>query len=153
MEFIKVTEPKIGKEYFIPSEDGKSMIPCLVVSGQLWSNGRISNAWEWINLLTRRTESGYGGFFELKQDKNEVKRGMMTAKEAREQVVNSISDKTKEQLICAECCIESAVKSGEMSVWCDKYLGKQAIEKLNELGYKVENYSSQKDGTAFKISW
>ena len=78
---------------------------------------------------------------------------MISATEAREQATSSISDKTKEQLLCAEHCIESAVKSGKMSVWCDKYLGKQAIEKLNELGYKVENYSSQKDGTAFKISW
>ena len=78
---------------------------------------------------------------------------MITAKEAREQAVNSISDKTKEQLLCAEHCIESAVKSGEMSVWCDKHLGKQAIDKLKELGYAVENHSSQREGTTFLISW
>ncbi len=64
---------------------------------------------------------------------------MISAKEAREQAVNSISDKTKEQLLCAEHCIESAVKSGEMSAWCGKHLGKQAIEKLNELGYEKED--------------
>lgn len=45
---------------------------------------------------------------------------MVSAKEAREKAVNSINDKTKEQLLCAEHCIESAVNSGEMSVYCDK---------------------------------
>lgn len=78
---------------------------------------------------------------------------MLSAKEAREQAVNSISDKTKEQLLCAERCIESAVKSGETSVWCNKFLGTQAIKKLKELGYSVEDRSSQREGTTFLISW
>ena len=78
---------------------------------------------------------------------------MYTAKEAREKAENSISDKTKEQLLAAEHSIEFAVKNGEMKVWCGKHLGKQAIEKLNELGYKVEDRSSQRDGSAFLISW
>ena len=36
---------------------------------------------------------------------------MYTAKEAREKAENSISDKTKEQLLAAEHCIESAVNT------------------------------------------
>lgn len=78
---------------------------------------------------------------------------MYTAKEAREKAENSISDKTKEQLLAAEHCIESSVKNGEMKVWCDKHLGKQTIARLNELGYKVEDHSNQKDGSTFLISW
>lgn len=78
---------------------------------------------------------------------------MYTAKEAREKAENQISDKTKEQLLAAENCIKRAVEDGEMKTWCNTYLNKQAVEKLNELGYKVENQSSQREGTSFLISW
>lgn len=78
---------------------------------------------------------------------------MITAKEAREKSENSISDKTKEQLLAAEQCIETAVKNGETKVWCGKYFGAQAIKKLKELGYTIEDRSNQRDGTTFLISW
>lgn len=78
---------------------------------------------------------------------------MYTAKEAREKAKNSISDKTKEQLLAAEHRIESAVKKGEMQVYCNEFLGTQAVGKLNELGYKVENCSTQREGARFMISW
>lgn len=78
---------------------------------------------------------------------------MYTAKEAREKAEQSISDETKEQLEFAERCIGAAVEKGEMCCWCGKYLEDQAIKKLEELGYKVDNHSSQRDGVDFKISW
>ncbi len=40
------------------------IFPCIVKSGQFYAeNGRLSNFWYWINLLTCKEEHGYGTFF------------------------------------------------------------------------------------------
>lgn len=78
---------------------------------------------------------------------------MFTAKEAREKAEKSISDETKEQLEYAEKCIEFAVEKGNMSCRFVKGLGKQAIGKLEGLGYTVTDRSNQRDGVEYKISW
>lgn len=63
--FKKIQEPKIGETYFRISEDGKSLIPCKIIFGSLFRNGRLSNFWDWENLLTGEKESGYGKFFAI----------------------------------------------------------------------------------------
>ena len=78
---------------------------------------------------------------------------MYTAKEAREKAEQSISDEVREQLLAAERCIQFAVNHGEMSCCYDRSLKKQAIEKLQGLGYTVEDKSNQRDGIAYEISW
>lgn len=78
---------------------------------------------------------------------------MFTAKEAREKAEKSISDETKEQLEYAEKCIEFAVGKGEMKCRYGKKLGKQAMGKLEGLGYTVKDRSNQRDGVEYEISW
>jgi hypothetical protein len=51
---------------------GEFMFPCIVKSGKFFAdNGRLSNAWTWLNLHTGKEESGYGCFF-VPQDNKEV---------------------------------------------------------------------------------
>lgn len=78
---------------------------------------------------------------------------MINAKEAREKAENSISDRTKEQLLIAQQGIEQAVKNGETKCWIDVHLGEPAIRKLKNLGYVIEEHSNQKDGSTFLIRW
>ncbi len=78
---------------------------------------------------------------------------MYTAIEAREKAINSISDQTKKQLSTVDKYIKRAAESGETKCWIDNHLEKQAIGKLKELGYGVENHSNQKDGSCFLITW
>lgn len=65
--FEKVSEPIIGKVYFRVSKDEKTLIPCKIIDGALFRNGRLSNFWDWENLLTGEKEFGYGGFFKLNE--------------------------------------------------------------------------------------
>lgn len=78
---------------------------------------------------------------------------MYTAIEARKKAENSISYETKQQLSAAERLVGRAIENGEMKCWVHAHLGKQAIGKLEELGYKVENRSDQREGSLFLISW
>ena len=78
---------------------------------------------------------------------------MYAAKEAREKAGQSVSEETKEQLALAEKCINLAVGKGEMSCWFSRPLRKQAIKKLEELGYKVVCRTNQRDGEQYEISW
>lgn len=78
---------------------------------------------------------------------------LMKATEAREMSKDGESQGTKEQLLAAEKAIAKGVKNGAYSCYCYKYLETQAITKLQELGYKVQNESSQRDGVMFLISW
>lgn len=78
---------------------------------------------------------------------------LMHAKEARAAAINKIDKRTKPGLIAAENAIADAINKRELSCWCRRYLTDQAIAKLKEYGYKVEDFSSQLDGFCFKISW
>ena len=78
---------------------------------------------------------------------------LMKASEAREKSSNGVSAETNIQLLEAEKVINKAVDDGNTFCYCYKYLGVQAIKKLNELGYRVQNMSDQREGTIFKIVW
>lgn len=148
MEFIKVIEPKIGKEYFIPSEDGKSIIPCMIISGQFYRNGRISNTWEWINLLTRETESGYGGFYELRISGNEDKRGIITASEARAKTESVRNDRVSREMKR----IEQEICKGDNNIALDGTIKRETVEHLRSLGYEAHT-GSQYNESYFTIKW
>lgn len=78
---------------------------------------------------------------------------LMHAKEARKAAISKNDPRTKEGLIAAENAIAAAINNKELSCWCGNYLTDQAISKLKEYGYKVQDWSSQLDGFLFKISW
>lgn len=78
---------------------------------------------------------------------------LMNAADAREKARNTISRETGIQLLEAEKSINEAINKGQMSCYCYKYLAEQAVNKLSELGYSVQNQSDQRNGTMFKISW
>ena len=78
---------------------------------------------------------------------------MYTAKEAREKAERSSSDATKEQLLAVERCIGFSVNRGKTSCCYDAALREQAIERLQGLGYTVEDRSNQRDGMSYLISW
>lgn len=57
-----VSEPPQNEVVFVAEKNG--IFPCIVLNGQyLAENGRLSNFWEWINLVTGKKTSGYGAFF------------------------------------------------------------------------------------------
>ena len=78
---------------------------------------------------------------------------LMHAKEARTAAINKIDKRSEQGLIAAENAIADAINKRELSCWCRRYLTDQAIAKLKEYGYEVEDFSSQLDGICFKISW
>ena len=79
--------------------------------------------------------------------------GMYTAKEAREKAAQSADSAMKEQLLAVERCIGLAVNRGETSCRYDVALRGQTIERLQGLGYIVEDQSNQRDGMSYQISW
>ena len=77
----------------------------------------------------------------------------LKTKEAREKAERSSSDATKEQLLAVERCIGFSVNRGKTSCCYDAALREQAIERLQGLGYTVEDRSNQRDGMSYLISW
>lgn len=61
---VRVQEPPFNEIIYTKKE--MSIVPCIVLSGQYWKGGRLSNFWSWINLLTKEEESGYGDFYVMK---------------------------------------------------------------------------------------
>lgn len=63
----QVQSPEIGnKIYYQKNAETDCFEPCIVEDGQYFAdNGRLSNAWTWLNLLTGERESGYGCFLEI----------------------------------------------------------------------------------------
>ena len=78
---------------------------------------------------------------------------LVSAKEARELSENSMSLECKNELKNTYKCIKKAIHSGEYYCWCNFYLHSLTINKLRKFGYKVTNYSTQRDGDSFKIEW
>ncbi len=62
--FVKVAEPPFNEVVYVKKE--MIIVPCIVLSGQFWKGGRLSNFWYWINLLTKEEEHGYGDFYVMK---------------------------------------------------------------------------------------
>lgn len=61
---VGVQEPPLNEVVYVRKEG--TIVPCVVLSGQFWKHGRLSNFWYWINLLTKEEESGYGEFYVMK---------------------------------------------------------------------------------------
>lgn len=78
---------------------------------------------------------------------------LVSAKEARELAENSLSSEALYDLAQANECIQDAINEGKYHCWCYQYLHDQAVRKLENLGYKVTNQSSQREGDCFEIEW
>lgn len=78
---------------------------------------------------------------------------LLNAVEAREKSRKGISKETESQLFQVEKNINDSIQKGETSCLCYKHLNKQVIDRLNDLGYRISDYSSQKDDSIYKIIW
>ena len=78
---------------------------------------------------------------------------MINAEEARRIAVEIITGTEKEQLDAVEVVIRSAVERGETNCYLYRILSPKVRMELEKLGYSVKDYSCQKEGTAFEISW
>ena len=58
----RILSPKKGSLVFYKNDNGE-FVPVKILDGQFYSNGRLSNFWEWENLATGEKESGYGDFY------------------------------------------------------------------------------------------
>ena len=77
----------------------------------------------------------------------------VTAKWAREQSEQYMSDRVKAQLTESLNKILVALDDDERYVYVYKYLEEKVVSILQNRGFSVENCCSQKDGDAFKITW
>ena len=80
-------------------------------------------------------------------------KNLVSAKEARELSETSLSSESLYELEVANECIQDAINKGKYNCWCYQYLHDQAVRKLENLGYKVTNCSTQREGDCFKIEW
>lgn len=78
---------------------------------------------------------------------------LVSAKEARELSETSVSSESLYELEQVNECIQDAINKGKYHCWCYQYLHDQAVRKLKNLGYKVTNCSTQRDGNCFEIEW
>lgn len=63
IELVRVTEPEKYEELFF-FDDGQ-FIPVKIIDGAFFRNGRVSNFWDFENLLTGKKDSTYGSFYKL----------------------------------------------------------------------------------------
>ncbi|MCM1217374.1 MAG: hypothetical protein NC548_23000 [Lachnospiraceae bacterium] len=78
---------------------------------------------------------------------------MINAKEAYEQTSAADGDLDDEILKECEQEINRAVAMGHYDCFINEYLRRPVRYKLEKLGYQVFDYSSQRDGNCFKITW
>ena len=78
---------------------------------------------------------------------------LVSAKEAKKKKKTSLSSEALYELEVANERIQDAINKGKYNCWCYQYLHDQAVRKLENLGYKVTNCSTQRDGNCFKIEW
>ena len=101
-------------------------------------------------------KKGYG-LPPLSSEKNEYKKekkiNIIDAKTARKLAETSLSSEALYELEVANECIQDAINKGRYNCWCCQYLHDQAVRKLENLGYKVSNQSTQSEGDCFKIEW
>lgn len=63
IEIVRVTEPEKYEELFFLN-DGQ-LTPVKILGGAYYRNGRVSNFWDYEELLTGCICSGYGHFYKL----------------------------------------------------------------------------------------
>ena len=77
---------------------------------------------------------------------------MLTAKEAKEKANEACQKKIANELAIIVQAINETVVTGEMSCTIPKYVSKDARQKLESLGYKVDS-GSQYNESYTSISW
>lgn len=63
IEIVRVTEPEKYEELFFL--DNGQFTPVKILGGAYYRNGRISNFWDFEDLLTGRICNDYGHFYKL----------------------------------------------------------------------------------------
>lgn len=92
-------------------------------------------------------------YLEDKQTKRGDVGMLMTAVQAREKAQNMLTKEAEIQLLEIEKSINDAIEKGKTSCWFYKRLNQQVAAKLHELGYRIKDYSCQRDGIMFEIIW
>ena len=77
---------------------------------------------------------------------------MMLAQEAYEQSRDVLNSKIDNELKEIEGYIIQAISAGTFSVTRDGYISREVVNKLQELGYKVDT-GSQYNQSYYSISW
>ena len=78
---------------------------------------------------------------------------LVSARGARNLSETSLSSDALYELEQVNECIHDAINKGYYRCWYYRYLPDQAVRKLENLGYKVSNQSTQREGDCFKIEW
>lgn len=78
---------------------------------------------------------------------------MITAKEAREKIETLKTERGKKEMKIAEAKVTTALENGESCCWLGIYISDPTFNKLKDLGYTVEQISSQRDGDDTKVKW
>lgn len=60
--FKKILEPCIGDVVLYKDEQGNTT-PVKIIEGTFFKNGRVSNFWSWMDILTNKIYCGYGNFY------------------------------------------------------------------------------------------
>ena len=99
---------------------------------------------------------GYG-LPPLSSAKNEYKKekkiNIIDAKTARKLTETSLSSEALYELEKVNKCIQDAINEGKYNCYYYHYLHDPAVRKLKDIGYKVTNCSTQREGDCFKIEW
>lgn len=78
---------------------------------------------------------------------------MITAQEARQKIEQLETERGKKEKNIAEEKITSAVEQGLQGCDLGIYVSDATEKWLISLGYKVERYSNQRDGSGTYVSW
>ena len=119
----------------------------------LLEGGVVKSVSDWTMEMIKR---GYG-LPPLSSAKNEYKKekkiNIIDAKTARKLTETSLSSEALYELEKVNKCIQDAINEGKYNCYYYHYLHDPAVRKLKDIGYKVTNCSTQREGDCFKIEW
>lgn len=65
----RIIEPNIGDIVYTKKDN--ALIPIKILNGSFFRNGRVSNFWKWLNLVSGEVEEGYGIFWRKESEEEE----------------------------------------------------------------------------------
>lgn len=60
--FKKILEPSVGDIVLYKDEQGY-ITPVKIIEGAFFKNERVSNFWNWMDILINKIYCGYGNFY------------------------------------------------------------------------------------------
>ena len=85
--------------------------------------------------------------------KKEKEVNIIDAKTARKLAETLLSSEASYELEKVNKCIQNAINEGKYNCYYYHDLHDPVVRKLQDLGYKVINCSTQREGDCFKIEW